>query len=81
VSRDSVVVVARLTVRSGIEFLQGRDFPRSSRPALGHNPASCHMGTGSSTGLSRPKLVVNDPFPSIAEVKGTVEIICSSSVL
>jgi len=36
---------------------------------------SCHMGTGSSTGLSRPKLVVNDPFPSSADVKGTVEIV------
>ena len=37
----------------GIEFLRGRDFPHTSRPALGPTQPPCIMGTGSFLGVKR----------------------------
>jgi hypothetical protein len=54
----------------GIESLWGRDFPDSSRPALGPHPASYRMVPGGKAAGARRW----PPTPSIAEVEGRVEL-------
>ena len=47
----------------GIESWRGRDFPHLSRLALGANPASCTMGTGSFLGVKSGRGLTLTPHP------------------
>ena len=49
-------------------------FSTPVQTGLGANPASYTMGTGSFTGVKRPRRDVDDPPTSSAEVKERVEL-------
>ena len=57
----------------GIESRWGWDFPHTSRPALGAQPASCTVCTGSLPGVKRPGRGVYHPPRSSVEFKERVE--------
>jgi hypothetical protein len=70
VGRDSAV---RIATRYGLDGLGiksrwRRDFPHSSRPALGH-PASYTMRTGCLTGVKRPRRDVYHPSHLASRLK------------
>jgi len=74
--RDSSVCVATRCELdfSEIEFRCGRDFPYTSRPALGAHPASYTIDTGSFPEVKQPGHGVDHPSPFSAEVKERVDL-------
>ena len=58
----------------GIESRWGRDFPDSSRPALGPTQPPIQRVPGLFPGVKRPGRDVDHPPPSSAEVEGRVEL-------
>ena len=74
--RNSSVSIATLYGLDGrgINSWWGWDFPHLSRPALGDNPASYTMGTGSFLGVKKLGHDVDHTPLSSAEVKEGVEL-------
>jgi len=72
--RNSSVSIATLYGLDGrgINSRWGRDFPHLSRPALGDDPASYTMCTGSFLGVKTLGHDVDHPTPSSTEVKERV---------
>ena len=58
----------------GIESRLGGDFSAFVQTGPGAHPASYTMGTGLYPGVKRPKLDLNHPLPSSAEVKERLEL-------
>jgi hypothetical protein len=76
-NRDRVAGIAtRYGLDSpGIGFRWGRDFPQSSKPALGPTLLLVECVPGLfPAGVKRPGRGVNHPHPSRAEVKEIVEL-------
>ena len=74
--RDSSVSVATCTELDGlgIESRLGRNFPHSSRPALGPTQPPIQWVPGLSRGVKRPGRGVDHPPPSSADVKERVQL-------
>ena len=58
----------------GIEFRWGRDFPYSSRTALGPTQPPVPWVPGLFPGVKRPELDIDHPLPFRAEVKKRVQL-------
>ena len=69
--RDSVVSIAtRYGVDGpGFEFRLGRDFPHSSKPALGHTQPHLQWAPGLFSGGKAAEAWLRPPTPSRTEVK------------
>ena len=78
---SSVGIVTRYGLDGlGIESRWGRDFPPTSRSALGSTQPPVQWVTGLSRGVKRLGRGVDHPPPSSAEVEGQVKLyICSPS--
>jgi hypothetical protein len=76
VGRDSSVGIATRYGLDGpgIESRWGQIFPHLSRPALGPTQPPVQWVRGFSRGVKWPGRDVDHPPPSIAEVKGGVEL-------
>jgi hypothetical protein len=76
VGRDSSVGIATPYGLDGpgIESRWGRDFPHSSRPALGPTQPPIQWYRVSFPGVKRPGRGANQPPPSSSEVKGRIEL-------
>ena len=70
--RGSSVGIA--TGRSGDQIPVWARFSAPIQTGPGAHPASYTMGTGHFPGVKRPGGIVGHPSPSIAEVKGRVEL-------
>ena len=76
VDRDSVVGIATRCGLSGagIGSRWGAKFSAPAQTGSGVHPPSYKLGTGSFSGVKRPRRDVEQPPPSSAEVKERVEL-------